>query len=79
MWILVFEPLAEIVASEELDFVQFAYAISTRDAEARMLLDLMEKAVADGRPKLHTLPYAAGRQAVDKATTRRRQRATRGW
>ena len=36
------------------------------DAEARMLLDLMEKAVADGRPKLHTLPYAVGRQAVDK-------------
>ena len=36
------------------------------DAEARMLLDLMEKAVQEGRPKLHTLPYAAGRQAVDK-------------
>jgi acetyl esterase len=36
------------------------------DAEARMLLDLMEKAVQDGRPKLHTLPYAVGRQAVDK-------------
>jgi acetyl esterase len=36
------------------------------DAEARMLLDLMEKAVQDGRPKLNTLPYAAGRQAVDK-------------
>ena len=35
------------------------------DAEARMLLDLMEKAVQDGRPKLHTLPYAVGRQAVD--------------
>ena len=34
------------------------------DAEARMLLDLMEKAVQDGRPKLNTLPYA-GRQAVD--------------
>src|SRR6185295_180158 len=36
------------------------------DQEARMLLDLMEKAVQDGRPKLHTLPYAVGRQAVDK-------------
>jgi acetyl esterase len=36
------------------------------DAEARMLLDLMDKAVQDGRPKLHTLPYAVGRQAVDK-------------
>jgi acetyl esterase len=36
------------------------------DAEARMLLDLMDKAVQEGRPKLHTLPYAVGRQAVDK-------------
>src|SRR5215475_2670857 len=36
------------------------------DAEARMLLDIMDKAVAEGRPKLHTLPYAVGRQAVDK-------------
>ena len=36
------------------------------DAEARMLLDIMEKAVQEGRPKLHTLPYAVGRQAVDK-------------
>jgi acetyl esterase len=36
------------------------------DAEARMLLDLMDKAVQDGRPKLSTLPYAVGRQAVDK-------------
>ena len=36
------------------------------DAEARTLLDLMDKAVAEGRPKLHTLPYAVGRQAVDK-------------
>ena len=36
------------------------------DQEARTLLDLMEKAVADGRPKLHTLPYAVGRAAVDK-------------
>ena len=36
------------------------------DAEARMLLDLMDKAVQDGRPKLNTLPYAVGRQAVDK-------------
>ena len=36
------------------------------DAEARILLDIMDKAVKEGRPKLHTLPYAAGRQAVDK-------------
>jgi acetyl esterase/lipase len=36
------------------------------DAEARALLDLMEQAVKDGRPKLHTLPYAIGRAAVDK-------------
>src|SRR5215510_13846106 len=36
------------------------------EAEARMLLDLMEKADQEGRPKLHTLPYAVGRQAVDK-------------
>src|SRR5260370_38971203 len=36
------------------------------DQEARTLLDLMEKAVQDGRPKLHTLPYKVGRAAVDK-------------
>jgi acetyl esterase len=36
------------------------------DAEARTLLDLMEQAVKDGRPKLHTLPYDKGRIAVDK-------------
>jgi acetyl esterase len=36
------------------------------DQEARMLLDIMEKAVQEGRPKLNTLPYAVGRQAVDK-------------
>jgi acetyl esterase len=36
------------------------------DSEARALLDLMEQAVEDGRPKLETLPYAAGRKAVDK-------------
>ncbi len=36
------------------------------DQEARMLLDLMDKAVAEGRPKLHTLPYKMGRAAVDK-------------
>jgi len=36
------------------------------DPEARMLLDLMEKAVQDGRPRLNTLPYAVGRKAVDK-------------
>src|SRR5262245_55121608 len=36
------------------------------DAEARALLDLIDKAVQEGRPKLHTLPYAAGRAALDK-------------
>ncbi|MFO1082015.1 MAG: alpha/beta hydrolase [Reyranellaceae bacterium] len=36
------------------------------DGEARALLDLMEKVAQDGRPKLHTLPYAIGRAAVDK-------------
>src|SRR3954454_10933810 len=36
------------------------------DAEARTLLDLMEQAVKDGRPKLQTLPYDKGRIAVDK-------------
>jgi acetyl esterase len=36
------------------------------DHEARTLLDLMDKAVAEGRPKLHTLPYKVGRAAVDK-------------
>jgi acetyl esterase len=36
------------------------------DAEARTLLDLMDKAVKEGRPLLHTLPYKEGRAAVDK-------------
>ena len=36
------------------------------DPEARFLLDLMEKAVQDGRPRLNTLPHAVGRKAVDK-------------
>jgi acetyl esterase len=36
------------------------------DPEARTILDLMEKAAAQGQPKLHTLPYAQGRAAVDK-------------
>jgi len=36
------------------------------DQEARTLLDLMEKAVTEGRPTLHTLPYKVGRAAVDK-------------
>ena len=36
------------------------------DTEARTLLDLMEKAAQDGRPKLESLPYAVGRAAVDK-------------
>jgi hypothetical protein len=33
------------------------------DPEARTLLDLMDKAVADGRPKLQTLPCKVGRAA----------------
>ncbi len=36
------------------------------DAEARILLDLMEEATKAGRPKLETLPHAVGRAAVDK-------------
>ncbi|WP_439613645.1 alpha/beta hydrolase fold domain-containing protein, partial [Reyranella sp.] len=36
------------------------------DAEARMLLDLMDAATKSGRPKLETLPHAVGRAAVDK-------------
>lgn len=36
------------------------------DAEARMLLDLMEEATKAGRPKLESLPHAIGRAAVDK-------------
>ena len=36
------------------------------DAEARFLLDLMDKAIANGRPKLNTLPYKEGRAGVDK-------------
>ena len=36
------------------------------DPEARLLLDLMEKAIQEGRPRLNTLPYAVGRKAVDK-------------
>jgi acetyl esterase len=36
------------------------------DTEARTLLDLMDKAVQEGRPALHTLPYKEGRLAVDK-------------
>jgi acetyl esterase len=36
------------------------------DAEARMLLDLMEAATKAGRPKLETLPHAIGRKSVDK-------------
>ncbi len=36
------------------------------DTEARLLLDLMEQAVRNGRPRLHTLPHKVGRQAVDK-------------
>ncbi|MBS0519452.1 MAG: alpha/beta hydrolase [Proteobacteria bacterium] len=36
------------------------------DAEARILLDLMDKAVKEGRPLLHTLPHKVGRAAVDK-------------
>ena len=36
------------------------------DGEVRLLLDLMEQAEKDGRPKLHTLPYAKGRAEVDR-------------
>ena len=36
------------------------------DAEARMLLDLMDKAAQEGQPKPNTLPYTEGRAAVDK-------------
>jgi acetyl esterase len=36
------------------------------DAEARVLLDLLEKAVQEGAPKINTLPYAEGRAAVNK-------------
>ena len=36
------------------------------DAEARMLLDLMDAATKSGRPKLESLPHAVGRAAVDK-------------
>jgi acetyl esterase len=36
------------------------------DSEARLLLDLMDKASQDGRPKLSGLAYAIGRAAVDK-------------
>ncbi|HZQ01755.1 MAG TPA: alpha/beta hydrolase [Reyranella sp.] len=36
------------------------------DAEARFLLDLMEQATANGRPKLSSLPHKEGRAAVDK-------------
>jgi acetyl esterase len=36
------------------------------DAEARFLLDLMEKAIENGRPKLNSLPVNVGRPAVDK-------------
>ena len=40
----------------------------TRHARRRSphAADLMEKAIQEGRPRLNTLPYAAGRQAVDK-------------
>jgi acetyl esterase len=36
------------------------------DSEARLLLDLMDKATEDGRPRLSSLPHAVGRVAVDK-------------
>jgi len=38
----------------------------TLDSEARLLLDLMDKATQDGRPKLSDLPHAVGRMAVNK-------------
>jgi acetyl esterase len=40
--------------------------MQTLDSEARLLLDLMDKASQDGRPKLNSLPHAVGRKAVDK-------------
>lgn len=40
--------------------------MQTLDSEARLLLDLMDKASQDGRPRLSTLPHAVGRAAVDK-------------
>ncbi len=40
--------------------------MQTLDSEARLLLDLMDKAAQDGRPKLNSLPHAVGRKAVDK-------------
>ena len=36
------------------------------DAEARTLLDLMDKAAQEGKPKPNTLPYKEGRAAVDQ-------------
>jgi acetyl esterase len=36
------------------------------DAETRTLLDLMDKAVEEGGPRLHTLSYREGRAAVDR-------------
>jgi acetyl esterase len=36
------------------------------DGEVRLLLDLMEQAEKDGRPKLHTQTHAKGRVAVDR-------------
>ena len=35
--------------------------MQTLDSEARLLLDLMDKASQDGRPKLNSLPHAVGR------------------
>ena len=48
------------------------------DAEARVLLDLMEKAVQDGRPKLQTLPYAEGRAGGRQDVGGQRSRSARG-
>ena len=36
------------------------------DSEVRLLLDLLEKAVDAGRPRLSSLPHAVGRAAADK-------------
>jgi acetyl esterase len=36
------------------------------DEEVRLLLGLMDKAMREGRPPLHTLPHAQGRAMVDK-------------
>ena len=48
------------------------------DPEARALLDLMEQAAQDGRPKLETLAYKEGRAAVDKMSEESEAEPLRG-